>query len=260
MTGPGPATGPEQIRNEWLAHSLSTDPADRQAAEAAITELYRLIGADPPSFVWVDSPGAAIDSVPPGQTLHLRAADMPWAFRDWPPASRIASEVAALRWRMDRRIGKPWSLEWWDRNAVPLTRPLEVDPRSGTLFPEVFNAHIRDSLRFTVRDQIFAPLRAVLRDAVGESLGIGWYGQHDAYWVAYYDAYRRLRRAHFRPSDERQLDVWATLARSCGWWWPYDGLCVIAERPAAVHAEAMPATAHGERRLHNPRGDRKSVV
>src|SRR5690606_29847592 len=48
-----------RIRREWLRHALCTDPADRAATEQALSELYALIGADPPRFVWVDSPCAA---------------------------------------------------------------------------------------------------------------------------------------------------------------------------------------------------------
>lgn len=125
------------IRDNWLGYGLSTDPADRPAAEVAITELYRA-GSGGPRFIWVESPGAA--------------------------------------------------------------------------------------------------------------------PQHDAYWVAHYDAWRRLGMATFSGDDSRQLDLWATLARSCGRWWPYEGVCVVAERPAVVRAERVPGGRHGELRLHNAEG------
>lgn len=44
------------IREEWLGWALSTLPADRKATEAAITELYHLVGRAQPRFTWVDSP------------------------------------------------------------------------------------------------------------------------------------------------------------------------------------------------------------
>jgi hypothetical protein len=74
-----------------------------------------------------------------------------------------------------------------------------------------------------------------------------WYGQQDAGWIASYDCFRRLGRCSFDEADARQLDLWATLARSSGWWWPADRVCVVAERPAALHTEP------GELpRLHHP--------
>ncbi|WP_062350767.1 DUF6745 domain-containing protein [Herbidospora yilanensis] len=44
------------IREDWLRVALSTEPADRPEAEAAITGLYRLNGLPPPRFHWVPSP------------------------------------------------------------------------------------------------------------------------------------------------------------------------------------------------------------
>lgn len=47
------------LRTEWLTTGLTTARADRTAAAAALTEVYRLIGKPPPQFVWVDSPATA---------------------------------------------------------------------------------------------------------------------------------------------------------------------------------------------------------
>jgi len=46
------------------------------------------------------------------------------------------------------------------------------------------------------------------------------YGQQDSHWIAYYDVLRRLGLARYRSADDKQFEEWATLARSCGWWWP----------------------------------------
>jgi hypothetical protein len=81
-----------------------------------------------------------------------------------------------------------------------------------------------------------------------------WYGQHDAYWVAHYDLWRRTGLVSYRPDDDAELDLWAALARSAGWWWPTDGQCAMADRPAAVRTEPLPLSWHGELRLHHADG------
>lgn len=48
------------FRKEWQQIVLSTAPADRPVAEKAITELYRMAGFRPPSFLWVRSPMAVL--------------------------------------------------------------------------------------------------------------------------------------------------------------------------------------------------------
>ncbi len=82
----------------------------------------------------------------------------------------------------------------------------------------------------TIRDGVAGLIRA----AIPQSLGLHWYGQQDAYWVT-------------PGSGDPELELWATLVRSCGWWWPRDGVCVVAERPLALRLD-------DERRLHGTTG------
>ena len=45
------------VRDEWLAHGLSTEPADRATAEAGVKLAYERAGLAPPRIVvWLDSP------------------------------------------------------------------------------------------------------------------------------------------------------------------------------------------------------------
>ena len=48
-----------QVRDEWLAVGLSTEPASRPAAEEGVRQAYRRAGMEPPSVViWLGSPYA----------------------------------------------------------------------------------------------------------------------------------------------------------------------------------------------------------
>jgi hypothetical protein len=47
-------------REEWWALGVSTDPVDQGRAEAALTEMYAVIGKPRPRFVWCDSPAGCI--------------------------------------------------------------------------------------------------------------------------------------------------------------------------------------------------------
>src|SRR5258708_36115903 len=45
------------VRDEWIAHGLSTDPADRIGAEAGIRLAYQRVGLpEPARIVWTTSP------------------------------------------------------------------------------------------------------------------------------------------------------------------------------------------------------------
>jgi hypothetical protein len=52
-------------------------------------------------------------------------------------------------------------------------------------------------------------------------------GQHDAPWLALFEAVGRLDG----------LTGLAETARAAGWWWPYERLVVVCERPAELHRE-----------------------
>jgi len=172
----------------WLSHALCTDPADRPAAEDAVTQLYAQLNKPPPAFVWVGSPAAAVRLLPPAKALSVEG---PWA---------VENDLATLF--AEVRHG----------------RPFHTDP-----------------LRRTVRETIVAMIRAKTRADTTDHLGLHWLGQHDVDWVAHLP----------------EPNPWATLARSCGWWWPREDVCVITERPLVLRTE--PA-GDDELRLHSTEG------
>ena len=61
----------------------------------------------------------------------------------------------------------------------------------------------------------------------------------------------------YDPKRSEQLGLWATISRSTGWWFPYDGVVVCTERPVEVHQElesARFAFSTTSRRLHREGG------
>jgi hypothetical protein len=242
------------MRREWLRLGLATSPADRPVAEAAITEIYARHRRSRPRFVWVASPRAALP--------HLRGLPTHETLREWltdrcPPGTRpLASDVAAglshlrsesaatytepapERPPLKRRKGEAWP-------SLPPDRALDA----GLPFQELLRQGVADAL-FRSLSAVYLPVRA----AAGP-LPVGWYGSQDAAWVAHLDIQQRLGLAHPRAG----FSAWATLVRAAGWWWPGESVCVLSERPEAIHTEPVPGAWHDEiRPRHFP--DRPSVV
>ncbi|WP_394620335.1 DUF6745 domain-containing protein [Lentzea sp. JNUCC 0626] len=93
---------------DWLAHALSTAPADRPAAEEAVATLYASVGRPPPEFVWVRSPAEAATLLPAGKAVRND---------DWQSVeAQIAAQISDLRFRLRRRS------EW--QGAVSALRPV----------------------------------------------------------------------------------------------------------------------------------------
>ncbi|NVI93109.1 DUF6745 domain-containing protein [Actinomadura sp. BRA 177] len=210
------------IRAEWLGHLLSTAPADRPAAEAAISELYRLIGLDPPRFHWAVSPLAALETVPPG----ARPSQTADRLGDWPLPARLRRLISETSVGLDARIVQGY-------------RPLD----------QMLRQQVRAPITTSTRSTLRMALRTVHERA---EPGTFWYEAQCVSWSAHYDAVRRTSGVIFTPEQNRLLDLWATPTRSCGWWWPREDVCVVSERPVEVHAEVW--GDEGQVRLHRPDG------
>ncbi|WP_206060705.1 DUF6745 domain-containing protein [Nonomuraea basaltis] len=212
-----------KIREQWLGWALSTLPADRPAAEAAISELYDLIGLAPPRFHWVLSPLAALVTEPPGVPARESVARLP----GWPLPARFSALIVELCYGLDRRVeGRREPLERLIRQEIRFPVSQSV---SSSLLPPLQAAHD-------------VPFYQVSR----------WYSRQAPSWVAHYDALRRLAGVEFTAEQRRRLGLWETVARSCGWWWPRQDVCVVSERPTFVHTET--AADDGRVRLHHADG------
>lgn len=242
-----------KIRQEWLDHGLSTHPADRPTAEHSLTAIYAWMSRPQPRFEWVQSPRQAIPLVAGLPTLdQLYAWIRDPRPRGIPPlASDLAMVAAQLRGTLSTglshldpelsgaRKGKhhqPWP-------QLPPLRALEA----GVPLSVVLHQGIRAALHRSLAHRFRIPVRNAL--AGGRPVPVCWYGQQDAAWVAYYDALHRLGLASYGLDALDHLGHWAALARSCGWWWPGEDVCVVVDRPDQVRTEPVPGTWHEEVRL-----------
>ncbi|GAA1556481.1 hypothetical protein GCM10009678_44410 [Actinomadura kijaniata] len=146
IRAPGLAELAARLRSEWPGHDRATAPADRPAAEAAIIGLYRLIGAEEPRLVWIDSPAAAC---PPGDDFceptaeavaeaHGGPAPGAWLL---PVLNGTVPDGESRRWRAKARRREVWEQRltlwrdlvgscggWWpfERVCVVSERPIVV--------------------------------------------------------------------------------------------------------------------------------------
>ena len=149
-------------REKWIGHGLSTEPADRLAAQEAVAKAYRAAGIEPPKiFIWLRSPfegclGSAF-------LLHLQ---------------KHLSQV-------------------------------------------------RDQVGDQVLTQVRAQVLTQVVDQVGDHTYYCGYGHHDAEWLSFYDYMGGVVGI---AAAERLAGLIA-LTKSCGWWWPFQGACILTERP-----------------------------
>ncbi|MFJ3640567.1 DUF6745 domain-containing protein [Streptomyces sp. NPDC090108] len=183
----------------WRSRAAAAVPADRAAAEAGVRLAYRRAGlAEPERVVWADSPRAAV-------ALIRTATDLGRAVREQVRSAPWAAE----RRRLHEELGaEGWSARWaatggrlWDTTAALVDR---------------VGQGVLDELAAGDR-KARTEIRLILLDAV--------LGQHDAPWLAAFDA------------DRAPLDGLAGVCRSAGWWWPFEKAAVVCERPVALHRD-----------------------
>jgi hypothetical protein len=175
------------VSSKWLAAGLSTAPADRQSAADAVRLAYRSAGLpEPRHIVWFASPLAAARAAAlltgrralPGTTPDPADAAIESELRAQrcPPVhgSAGASVRAALR-------TNPWAEARAEAHA--LLGPdgwATLWSACGADVWRLVNDRIATPLRTHLRGELPVHARAVLLDAIG--------GQHDAGWLAAFDA------------------------------------------------------------------------
>ena len=196
------------VRADWLAVGLSTEPADRPEAEAAVKELYAVMGWREPLTIWMDSPLGGI------------------AAAAWFESIGKESKRGQLRDQLGGQLGG----QLWDQLWGQL---------GGQL-----GGQLRGQLGDQLRGQLWGQLRGQLRDQLSNT----WWGQHDAYLMAWWSFARELG-VEYDPQHDKALDAWCRICRSCGWWWPREGVVILTERHSQLRRHP-----DGSGRLHSEDG------
>jgi hypothetical protein len=186
-------------REEYFRIGSCTKPANRPRAEAAITALYSAYEQVRPRFEWGTSPL--------------------WG------AKRTASLEHSI-WDLI------WDLFvdsiWWtimDSFAHPFIVSL------GDSLVERIWVELDRSIRASIRTSISASSGEVFVRLVDDAIGNSIAGSHESSCLLQYFCAADLIGVTFREEDLVQLRLHEEVARSCGWWWPYEGLCVCTDRP-----------------------------
>ncbi len=194
---------------EWGEVGLATGPTDRPAAEEAVRAAYRAAGlAGPERVVWAGSPRAGAAAA---------AAER----------QRGRSVRAALR-------NVPWA-------AARAAASAELGPVG---WAQIWTAASAGSWRLVV-DRVVEPLR---RHLIGElpreaadTLFDAVYGTHEAPWLATFAA-----TAELGVGSHPGVAPLCRVTREVGWWWPYERVAVLSERPAELHRDNIGRLHRGD--------------
>ncbi|MGW6914899.1 DUF6745 domain-containing protein [Kitasatospora sp. NPDC054939] len=240
MTVTEPTDAPGEVTARWRASAAATGPGDRAAVERAVRAAYRAAGLPEPAEVrWCGSPLEAVAAA-----LELRGAG----------AVSVREAVRTRTWdrarrRAVERVGpQGWAPLW------ALTGG-ELGPATNALADRIRDA-VLDRLGpepdFERDDDAVVTWALTRRTAVRLALLDAVRGQHDAPWLAALEA----AGAFGAPAGDGTADVigdvagdggadgesagpaaLAEVARGAGWWWPYERVALVSDRPLALHRD-----------------------
>jgi hypothetical protein len=190
--------------DRWLSIGTSTEPADRARAEAAISGLYRLAGKEPPPFVWVDSPLAAVRLL-----TYIQEFENKWDIDDSEIYFYLVKKLFADSTDLNgkARDNAKDNLPFTAMLAAPILREM------GEEFDRIHTEHDFRYFR-------------------------NYGGQLEAGWVAFYKYCQEIGVEYDKTSTEG-LELWSEQAESCGMWFAFDEICVISERPDVMNVEPI---------------------
>jgi hypothetical protein len=219
----------------WAAWAQAGDPVwEEVAAEAAAVDgQVGAVGEE----IWQQVRGQVAEAdidwqVREEARRHIRDADQDWDWRWdhelWPRLLATVSRGAWLPpWELvvapPETSGDGWEAWWPGEEALPDVSDEDAADLDDTYWDSVERGPFEEEVRS------------------------GWYtrGQHDAGALALIDVLDRA--IGLRPG--RPLAGQLLIGRSAGWWWPFEQVAILTERPCALDL------ARDEQgRLHQPSG------
>jgi hypothetical protein len=240
-----------QGQHTWIARLLSTEPADRPRAEAAVRDLYRSAGFDTPRhLIWFDSPFAASWAVAlliePHHAIWHNLIDAERRSRRGSQAVNSATD-AICRPCGVQSLGAAQS-----EMGPPLATALQFMPQpSAMLLPKLI------SLRMALHGNDVSALSRMPAedDPLHRAEQRLWIGSHAVLesglichptgklvTSSFFNDYSLWRMAADEEAAGRKdappmLRASWELADAASLWWPFAWGAVLADRPAELHVD-----------------------
>lgn len=226
------------IRSAWLGSLLSTEPADRPRAEAALRDLYAAampVGLAPPvHFFWFDSPFQAewAVNILEAPTDEYTRRHLETAIRGKPGREIVESTRAALC----RSARQEWDAltsivgeKLHPRDSIrPMLARLQVHGDRREVYPKSYDGENLDRIEKSFR-------KVVIGILFDRGCGFGYTIQSSFYeFYAFCQMAVDEAACVGREVPPLLAAAW-TVAHSAGLWWPFRGAVVLSERPVEMH-------------------------
>lgn len=198
----------EEYKKECFTWGVKTGETDRLAAYESITKLYKAAGFDKPKFVFV-----------PG-TLHAQAVMNVY------DKDELFNEISCIV----KENGEEGKDAYDYVNEIVKEIFPELSPVLTKKKTKVGKVDIKDP----VKNKIATLLVNFFNEGALKFFYTNFWGQQDYFWIAFYKFPEKFLDVKYPEQESELLQVWEDLAKAAGWWWPFEGLCIVADRPTKM--------------------------
>jgi hypothetical protein len=101
-----------------------------------------------------------------------------------------------------------------------------------------------------LRDSFLQHITNAVENTLSKHLDNYFYGSQNAPWLAYYLYCRDVLGISYDEQYNNIINLWYDISKSCFWWFPYKGICIVCNKPEICKFEP-----NGESpRVHSERG------
>ncbi len=213
----------DDYKYECFCYGTSTVPAVLEKATTAIAKMYSLVGKKRPIFIKLSSP----------MLCHL--------------AINLLKKDNS---QLDSQIHSQLHSQLYSQFFSQLRSQLDSQLRSQ-LHSQLF-LQLRSQLHLQLYSQIHSQLRSQLdsqfylqpRSQLSEKYIYCYFrGQQEYYWIAFYRFLEQIG-VKFSKKLSEWLKLWESISQSIGWWYPYEGICFISDRPEVCHIKYQSTGLH----------------
>ena len=152
--------------------------------------------------------------------------------------------------RLYKNINKPEPYFWFCES--PMMCQLIINILKNANLRDNISANLRDNLRANLRVNLYANLRDNLRANLYDNLSANlrvnllanleyvstcFWGNMDNHWIAYYQYPRKYLNLDYKELGGI-LDIWDDIGKSCSWWYPFENIVFVSDRPCEIHKNA----------------------
>ncbi len=209
---------------KWLTIGRSTERLDKTKSSNSINALYKINGNDEP-FVWFcDSPFQCL------LIIHLLKIE-----------NNLGNN---LRSNLENNLVNNLVNNLWNNLVNNLRNNLRSNLENN------LRNNLRDNLWNNLRDNLVNNLRNNLENNLGSNLRETkinfenyFGGSQYCSWKVFYDFCNKIG-VPYSNKDKEILSLWIEEAKECYWWFPFENIVFLSERPIELHISK-------EGKLHN---------